>query len=161
MIPKQMRGSFGRRLLTLTPLVLVVLWPIASAGQERNGYIRRKAGISLDIQQSLSPAKLGLQLLLSASSEEEIVRASRALEASYKHLRSAQETSHNLEAHSKFPDPLVKVRNAHIQWIRDRLRFCRDNDGHLIKREPGVTAKCIKGLEEAIHRLEIVVATEQ
>ena len=61
----------------------------------------------------------------------------------------------------KFPDPLIALRGSRIQWIRDRLRFCRDNDPHLVNRVPDVTTQCLEGLVEAVRRLEILVATEE
>ncbi len=160
-VRKRVPGNFEPRVFALASLIVAVMWPGGSWGQEQFDYVRRKTQITLSIRQSLPPARLGLQLLGSGGSEEELARASAAIYASYKHLRAAQESSQNLQAQAKFPDPLVTLRNARIQWIRDRLRFCADNEGHLVRRQPEVTETCMKGLVEAVRRLEIVVATEE
>lgn len=150
----------GWRLLTIAPLVAVVLWPAGLSAQGPYAAAQRKALIATNIQQSLAPAQLGLKLLQTGSSPEEFTRASEAIYSSYKHLRRAQETSENLQAELKFPDPVTKLRNDRIQRIRDSLRYCRDNDGALIKQDPEFTADCLRRLVDAVRLLEIVVMTD-
>ena len=157
---RRLSGRLGWRLLTITPLVALLLWPAALPAQGPYAAVQRKALIATNIQQSLAPAQLGLKLLQAGSSPEDLTRASEAIYSSYKHLRLAHETSENLLAESKFPDPVTKLRNARIQKIRDSLRYCRDNDGALINREPEFTADCLQRLVEAVRLLEIVVMTD-
>lgn len=109
---------------------------------------------------ALPEARRGLQILQGAGGDQEqILRASEAIFASYKHLRWAQERSENLQGDSAFPDPLVKIRNNRVQQIRDRLRFCRDHEGLMVKQDSETTASCLQGLVEAVRSLELVVAT--
>ena len=51
----------------------------------------------------------------------------------------------NLLGESKCPDPLTQLRNARIQKIRDGLRFCRDNDGALLKPDARVHCASVSG----------------
>jgi hypothetical protein len=157
---RRLPGCLGRRLLTITPLIALLLWPVAALAQEPYAAASRKALIASNIQLSLAPARLGLRLLQTGGSPEEFTRASEAIYTSYKHLRLAQETSQNLLGESKFPDPMTKLRNDRIQKIRDSLRYCRDNDGALIHQEPEFTADCLRRLVDAVRLLEIVVATD-
>jgi hypothetical protein len=150
----------GLGLIALVTFVIVGLGPEVVSGQVPYDYARRKASISLDIKSSLAPARRGYQLLQEGGSEEDIRRGIAAVWDSYKHLRLAQEHSEALQSDLKFPDPLMALRSSRILWIRDRLRFCRDNDPHLVNRTPDVTAQCLEGLGEALRRLEILVATE-
>lgn len=147
------------RVLTLAGLVAILLAPGPLAAQER--YMReRKLAIQSNINLALPEARRGLQLLQTAGGDgQQILRASEAIFASYKLLRSAQESSETVLAHSAFPDPIMQVRNARIQKIRDRLRFCHDADGLMVKQDAGTTAECLKGLVEAVRNLEIVVET--
>jgi hypothetical protein len=157
---EQRPGRVGRQFLKLTLLGVVLLSPAVSSGQEQYKYASRKAYISSNIRGALAPAKLGLNLLQTATSDEQIVRASDAIFSSYRQLRAAQEWSEKLESEATLPDPMITLRNARIQGIRDRLRYCRDKDAMLIRRDPEVTSTCLAGLVEAIHNLEIVVAVE-
>lgn len=157
---RRLPGRLGRRLLTITPLVALLLWAAAASGQEPYAAAQRRALIASNIQLSLAPAQLGLKLLQTGGSPEDFMRASDAIYRSYKHLRLAHETSENLLSESKFPNPVTKLRNARIQKIRDSLRHCRDNDGALIKQEPEFTAECLRRLVDAVRLLEIVVLTD-
>ena len=147
------------RVLTLAALVAILLVPGPLSAQER--YMReRKLVIQRNINEALPEARRGLHLLQTAGGNgEQILRASEAIFASYKLLRSAQESSETVLAHSAFPDPIMHIRNARIQKIRDRLRFCHDADGLLVKQDPATTEECLKGLVEAVRNLEIVVTT--
>ncbi|MFI5324721.1 MAG: hypothetical protein ACHQ7H_00685 [Candidatus Rokuibacteriota bacterium] len=147
------------RVLTVAGLMALLLVPGPLGAQER--YMReRKLTIQSNINQALPEARRGLQLLQSAGGNgEQILRASEAIFASYKLLRSAQESSETVLAHSAFPDPIMQIRNARIQKIRDRLRFCHDADGLMVKQDSETTAECLKGLVEAVRNLEIVVET--
>jgi hypothetical protein len=157
---RRLRGRLGWRLLTITPLVVLILWPGALPAQVPYKANQRKALIATNIQQSLAPAQLGLKLLQTGSTPEDLTRASEALYSSYKHLRRAQEASQSLQAEYKHPDLLTKLRDARIQKIRDGLRYCRDNDGALINRDPQFTADCLRRLVDAVRLLEIVVMTD-
>ncbi len=147
------------RVLTLAGLMAILIAPGPLAAQDR--YIReRKLTIQSNINRALPEARRGLQLLQTAgNNEEQILRASGALLTSYKLLRSAQESSETVLANSAFPDPIMQLRNARIQKIRDRLRFCHESDGLMIKQEGQVMAECLTGLVEAVRSLEIVVET--
>jgi hypothetical protein len=157
---RRLPAWLGWRLLAITPLVGLLIGPAAASAEEPYAAASRKALIASNIQLSLAPARLGLRLLQTGKSPEEFMRASEAMFTSYKHLRLAQETSQNLLSQSQFPDPLTKLRDARIQKIRDSLRYCHDNDGALINQEPEFTADCLRRLVEAVHLLEIVVATD-
>lgn len=147
------------RRLPLVGLMAILLVPGPLAAQDR--YMReRKVVIQSNINRALPEARRGLQLLQAAgNNEDQILRASGALLASYKLLRSAQESSETVLNNSTFPDPMMQLRNARIQKIRDRLRFCHESDGLMIKQDTQVTAECLKGLVEAVRSLEIVVET--
>jgi hypothetical protein len=147
------------RVFTVAGLVAILLAAGPTAAQER--YMReRKLTIQANINQALPEARRGLQLLQTAGTDsEQILRASAALFTSYKLLRSAQESSETVLANSAFPDPIMQIRNARIQNIRDRLRFCHDSDGLLVKQDAETTTECLKGLVEAVRSLEIVVET--
>ena len=148
------------RVLTLAGLMAILIVPGPLAAQDMPArYMReRKITIQKNIDQALPEARRGLQLLQTAgNNEEQILRASAALFTSYKLLRSAQESSETVLNNSAFPDPIMQLRNARIQKIRDRLRFCHESDGLIIKQDTQVTAECLKGLVEAVRSLEIVV----
>ena len=149
------------RLLILVITSGILLGPPVALAQipaaaERNLKMR----ISERINMALPEARRGLQILQGAGGDQEqILRATAALYTSYKHLRWAQERSENLQSDSAFADPLVKIRNNRVQQIRDRLRFCRDNEGLMVKQDSETTASCLQGLVEAVRSLELVVAT--
>jgi hypothetical protein len=147
------------RLLTLVGMAAILLAPGQLTAQDR--YVREsKIMIQRNINQALPEARRGLQLLqVAGNNEEQILRASESLRTSYKLLRSAQESSESIVNRSAFPDPLMQLRNARIQKIRDRIRFCHESDGLMIKQDTEVTAQCLKGLVEAVRSLEIVVET--
>jgi hypothetical protein len=148
------------RMIAAIATALVCI-PGALGAQDHNlfGHTTDPKRITAQIQMGLSAVERGFAQLQRASNTQEINQAVDSIWDSYRYLRSAQESSENLEAHAKFPDPLVKLRNARILQARDHIRWCPEHRGQLLAQDPETTAQCIAGLVEAIRSLRVVAAT--
>jgi hypothetical protein len=145
------------RLLVIT--VAVLLGPGTVRAQDLFRHTTDPHMVATLIQMALPAAQRGLALLQASATPRQIDVAVDSIWDAYRYLRSAQESSENIEAHARFKDPLVELRNARILEIRDRFRWCRERREHLVAQEPEITARCTQGLVEGIRSLQIVVAT--
>jgi hypothetical protein len=118
-----------------------------------------KRVIAKQIEAALPAAERGLRQLQTASSGTQVAAAIESIFDSYRYLRAAEESGRHVEGRSAVKDPLATLRYDHIANVRVRLRWCRDNQQHLLAQEADYTARCLDGLEGAIRELRIVVVT--
>jgi len=155
-----LRPEVGRRLWLLA-LIAVLLLPLCASAQENVlfNHTRDPKIIAMQIGLALPSATRGFELLQTASAPEELTLGVEAIYDSYKYLRAAHESSRNVQGRAKFADPLVTLRDRRIGRILGQLTWCRTNAGHLIARQPEITATCMEGLGQAIRDLRVIVAT--
>lgn len=118
-----------------------------------------KRVIARQIEAALPAAERGLRELETASSESQIAAAIESIFDSYRYLRAAEESGRHVEGRAPVKDPLATLRYDRISSVRVRLRWCRDNQQHLLAQEADYTTRCIDGLTSAIRDLRVVVAT--
>jgi hypothetical protein len=132
----------------------------ASAQQDEAMFRRTRDPkvISMQIKAALPTLERGYAMLISTTEPEPTETAVKLIHDTYRYLRAAQESSEVLQSVSKFPDPLIALRNRKILGVRDRLLSCWSNRTHLA--DPGlIRTGCIEGLQVGLRDLRVVVAT--
>ncbi len=136
-------------------------WAGTASAQQDEALFRRTRDpkvISMQIKAALPTLERGYAMLISTTEPEPTEAAVSLLHDTYRYLRAAQESSEVLESISKFPDPVIALRNRKILDVRDRLLRCWSNRTHLTDPGP-IRAGCIEGLQVGLRNLRVVVAT--
>lgn len=151
------------RTLGIALLACAAWLPLAgtASAQQDEAMFRRTRDpkvISMQIKAALPTLERGYAMLISTTELEPTEAAVNLLHDTYRYLRAAQESSEVLESISKFPDPVVALRNRKILDVRDRLLRCWSNRTHLTDPGP-IRSGCIEGLQVGLRNLRVMVAT--
>jgi hypothetical protein len=117
------------------------------------GHTNDPAAIQTQLRLAVPQLEKGLRLLQSSSDPDQISVALDALFDSYRYLRAAQESSDNLNNNSRFPDPMVQLRNQRVWRVRSHLIKCRSG---FVPGSEGI-AMCTEEASAALRELRIIL----